>query len=98
VADCSLLYGLGKTESAPVDIWIHRTVRKLYFEGASVSTEKVARFLRERYRSWAGYAQLYLFHYARMTIMGRAQAPVFRHGVSEPSVVLKEYIQRQSKR
>jgi len=34
----------------------------------------------------------------RMTIARRAQAPVFRHGVSEPSVVLKEYIQRQSKK
>ena len=67
VADCFLLYGLGKTEAAPVDIWIHRIVRKLYFQGASVSTEKVARFLRERYGSWAGYVQLYLFHYARKT-------------------------------
>jgi len=67
VADCFLLYGLGKTEAAPVDIWIHRIVRKLYFHGANVSTEKVARFLRERYGRWAGYAQLYLFHYARQT-------------------------------
>ena len=67
VADCFLLYGLGKTEAAPVDIWIHRIVRKLYFHGASVSTEKVARFLRERYGPWAGYVQLYLFHYARKT-------------------------------
>jgi len=67
VADCFLLYGLGKTEAAPVDIWIHRIVGKLYFNGASVSTEKAARFLRERYGSWAGYAQLYLFHYARKT-------------------------------
>ena len=67
VADCFLLYGLGKTEAAPVDIWIHRVVRKLYFHGASVSTEKVARFLRERYGTWAGYVQLYLFHYARKT-------------------------------
>jgi N-glycosylase/DNA lyase len=67
VADCFLLYGLGKTEAAPVDIWIHRIVRKLYFHGASVSTEKVARFLRERYGQWAGYVQLYLFHYARKT-------------------------------
>jgi len=67
VADCFLLYGLGKTEAAPVDIWIHRIVRKLYFHGASVSTEKVARFLRERYGTWAGYVQLYLFHYARKT-------------------------------
>ncbi len=67
VADCFLLYGLGKTEAAPVDIWIHRIVRKLYFHGDNVSTEKVARFLRERYGSWAGYVQLYLFHYARKT-------------------------------
>jgi len=67
VADCFLLYGLGKTEAAPVDIWIHRIVRKLYFHGASMSTEKVARFLRERYGPWAGYVQLYLFHYARKT-------------------------------
>ena len=35
---------------------------------------------------------------SQVTITRRAQAPVFRHGVSEPSVVLKEYIQRQSKR
>jgi len=67
VADCFLLYGLGKTEAAPVDIWIHRIVRKLYFRGANVSIEKVAEFLRERYGLWAGYAQLYLFHYARKT-------------------------------
>lgn len=67
VADCFLLYGLGKTEAAPVDIWIHRIVRKLYFNGANVSTEKVASFLRERYGRWAGYAQLYLYHYARKT-------------------------------
>jgi len=36
--------------------------------------------------------------YLRLTIMGRARAPVVRRGVSEPSVVLKEYIQRRSKR
>jgi N-glycosylase/DNA lyase len=67
VADCFLLYGLGKTEAAPVDIWIRRIVRKLYFHGANVSIEKVAKFLRERYGPWAGYVQLYLFHYARKT-------------------------------
>jgi N-glycosylase/DNA lyase len=67
VADCFLLYGLGKTEAAPVDIWIHRIVRKLYFHGANVSIEKAAKFLRERYGPWAGYVQLYLFHYARKT-------------------------------
>lgn len=67
VADCFLLYGLGRTEAAPVDIWIHRIVHKLYLHGTRMSNEKVAMFLRERYGQWAGYAQLYLFHYARMT-------------------------------
>jgi len=67
VADCFLLYGLGKTEAAPVDIWVHRIVRKLYFHDANVSSEKAGKFLRERYGRWAGYVQLYLFHYARKT-------------------------------
>jgi N-glycosylase/DNA lyase len=65
VADCFLLYGAGCLEAAPVDVWIHRVVTKLYFRGRKVSRLKTARFLRERYREWAGYAQLYLFDYAR---------------------------------
>ncbi|MBS7644658.1 MAG: hypothetical protein QW569_04620 [Candidatus Bathyarchaeia archaeon] len=65
VADCFLLYGLGIGEASPVDLWIHRVVSKLYFEGAKVSREYVNRFLRERYGSNAGLAQLYLYHYGR---------------------------------
>jgi N-glycosylase/DNA lyase len=65
VADCFLLYGAGRLEAAPVDVWIHRVVSKLYFRGRKVSRLKTARFLRDRYREWAGYAQLYLFDYAR---------------------------------
>ena len=34
VADCFLLYGLGKMEAAPVDVWIHRIVTGLYFKRA----------------------------------------------------------------
>jgi N-glycosylase/DNA lyase len=65
VADCFLLYGAGQLEAAPVDVWIHRIVSKLYFRGEKVSRLKTARFLRKRFREWAGYAQLYLFDYAR---------------------------------
>jgi len=65
VADCFLLYGARRLEAAPVDVWIHRVVSKLYFRGEKVSRLKTARFLRDRYREWAGYAQLYLFDYAR---------------------------------
>ncbi len=65
VADCFLLYGLGRLEAAPVDVWIHRIVSELYFDGRKVSRLMTARFLRERFMEWAGYAQLYLFDYAR---------------------------------
>jgi N-glycosylase/DNA lyase len=65
VADCFLLYGLGRLEAAPVDVWIHRIVSRLYFNGNKVSRLMTARFLRERFAKWAGYAQLYLFDYAR---------------------------------
>jgi N-glycosylase/DNA lyase len=65
VADCFLLYGLSRLEAAPVDVWIHRIVSRLYFNGSKVSRLMTARFLRERFAKWAGYAQLYLFDYAR---------------------------------
>jgi N-glycosylase/DNA lyase len=65
VADCYLLYGAGRLGAAPVDVWIHRIVSNLYFRKRKVSRLKTGRFLRERYGEWAGYAQLYLFDYAR---------------------------------
>ena len=70
VADCFMLYGIGRLEAAPVDVWIHRIVSKLYFKRKKVSRLMTARFLRERYGDWAGYAQLYLFDYARRVGIG----------------------------
>jgi N-glycosylase/DNA lyase len=71
VADCFLLYGLGQLEAAPVDVWIHRIVSKLYFKRRKISRLMTARFLRERFGEWAGYAQLYLFDYARRGLPNR---------------------------
>jgi N-glycosylase/DNA lyase len=65
VADCFWLYGVGGLEAAPVDVWIHRIVTQLYFKDRKVSRLKTARFLRDRFGEWAGYAQLYLFDFAR---------------------------------
>jgi N-glycosylase/DNA lyase len=58
---------MGRFEAAPVDVWIHRIVTRLYFHRRKVSRPKTATFLRDRFGSWAGYAQLYLFDYARRT-------------------------------
>ncbi len=65
VADCILLYGYGFMEAFPSDVWIRRIVSYLYFEGKEISSKKARDFGMEHFGSYAGYAQLYLFHYAR---------------------------------
>ena len=65
VADCILLYGFKMQEAFPVDVWIKRIVEHLYFPGEELKPQEVREFGMERYGDWAGYVQLYLFHYAR---------------------------------
>lgn len=65
VADCILLYGYGKGEAFPTDVWIKRIISHLYFEEKDVPVHKIREFGQERFGEYAGYTQLYLFHYAR---------------------------------
>jgi N-glycosylase/DNA lyase len=65
VADCILLYGFGFREAFPSDVWIKRIVSHLYFDDEDTSVAKIREFGMERFGNYAGYAQLYLFHYAR---------------------------------
>jgi N-glycosylase/DNA lyase len=65
VADCILLYGFGYKEAFPVDVWIGRIVSELYFRGKEIKPPKVRLFGMEQFGDFAGYVQLYMFHYAR---------------------------------
>ncbi|MDR3063544.1 MAG: 3-methyladenine DNA glycosylase [Methanobrevibacter sp.] len=65
VADCILLYGYGFKEAFPSDVWIKRIVSYLYFDGKDISVSKVREFGMEEFDKYAGYVQLYLFHFAR---------------------------------
>lgn len=67
VADCILLYGFNFREAFPSDVWIKRIISHLYFEGKDISVPKVREFGMEEFGKNAGYVQLYLFHYARMS-------------------------------
>ena len=69
VADCVLLYGFQKFEAFPVDTWILRAMRKIYFKNQSVSKNKILRFAQNRWGKHAGYVQQYLFHSARMGVI-----------------------------
>lgn len=67
VADCILLYGFNFRQAFPSDVWIKRIVSHLYFEGKDISVAKVREFGMDEFGENAGYVQLYMFHYARMS-------------------------------
>jgi len=60
VADCILLFGLGRLEVFPIDVWILRTLKRDY----SLETWKpaqIAHFAKVHFGPSAGLAQQYLF-------------------------------------
>ena len=59
VADCVSLFGFGRLEAFPIDVWIQRAVWRLY--GVSGTYAKVGEFARDKFGDFAGYAQEYLF-------------------------------------
>jgi N-glycosylase/DNA lyase len=90
VADCVLLFSLGKTEAFPVDRWVERVILNHYVEKLpSELAQKLAQregltnsdyaklnvFGREYFGEYAGYAQEYLYHYERMNPEQRTVKP-----------------------
>lgn len=64
IADCVLLYGGGRLESFPVDVWIHRAIARHYgLEGWRPA--QIAQFGRSHFGPLAGLAQQYLFAWER---------------------------------
>lgn len=64
VANCVLLFALGYRNAFPVDVWIKRIMEHMYFEKETDNNE-IMRFAKERFGDYGGYAQQYLFYYAR---------------------------------
>lgn len=69
VAECALLYGFGRLSAFPVDVWIERALRKLYWNGRRRSLPKAERYGKRRWKENAGYIQQYLFHGARAGVL-----------------------------
>jgi N-glycosylase/DNA lyase len=73
IADCVLLFGAGRLEAFPVDVWILRTMASRYgLEGWRPA--QVAHFGRVHFGPLAGLAQQYLFAYERSLRPGRRSA------------------------
>ena len=68
VANCALLFGFGRLRAFPIDVWIERALRDLYFPGRrKVTARKLRHFSETHFGPYGGYAQQYLFHHVRMT-------------------------------
>lgn len=69
VADCILLYSGKKYDVFPTDVWVKRIMEELYFN-RTVSFKEIQNFARDYFGYLAGFAQQYLFYYARENKIG----------------------------
>lgn len=70
IADCVLLFGMGRLEAFPIDTWVQKILFKAYgLEGWK--TEQYLDFARAHFGPSAGLAQQYLFAAARAGLIDR---------------------------
>ncbi|MBV9009959.1 MAG: hypothetical protein JO354_12460 [Verrucomicrobia bacterium] len=67
VANCVMLFAYERIAAFPIDVWIERVLRQNYFaRKRKVTPRKLAEFAAGYFGEYGGYAQQYLFHYARL--------------------------------
>jgi len=64
VSDCILLFSGTDYSSFPIDVWVRRVMENLYFKRPATFKE-IADFAQDYWGCLAGFAQQYLFYYAR---------------------------------
>ncbi|EDY16967.1 8-oxoguanine DNA glycosylase domain protein [Chthoniobacter flavus Ellin428] len=68
VANCALLFGFERVRAFPIDVWIERVLREIYFpRKRRVTVSRLREFSATYFGAYGGYAQQYLFHHARKT-------------------------------
>jgi N-glycosylase/DNA lyase len=67
IADCVLLFAYGFQQAFPVDVWIARALREIYFPKRQPKPPRLRKFIETYFGPHSGYAQQYLFHYVRTT-------------------------------
>jgi len=71
VADCVLLFSLGKDNAFPIDVWIKKGITSLYgnkmtkTKMGNYTYKEIFGFSQKYFGQYAGWAQQYLFHWMR---------------------------------
>jgi len=65
IADCVLLFAYGFQQAFPIDVWVLKALRQLYFPKRKPAMKRLLHFSESHFGPYSGYAQQYLFHYMR---------------------------------
>lgn len=71
VADWVLLFALGMREAFPLDTWVTRAMETFYFQGQKTAAKEIHRLAAARWGDQAGYANEFLYMYARHNLNRR---------------------------
>jgi N-glycosylase/DNA lyase len=87
IADCVLLFGCGFAKAFPVDVWVMRALRQLYFpRKRRLTLKQMQEFSERHFGPNAGYAQQYLFHYMRTSTVRRTEVRPGKPGLKRRQV------------
>lgn len=70
VSDCILLFAFNKDEAFPVDVWVKRVMEYFYLK-EETNVKHIGSHGARLFGSLAGFAQQYLFYYARELGIGK---------------------------
>ena len=71
VADCILLFSCERREVFPIDVWVERVMKNLYFKNSTKKVRKndILKYANENFGSYAGIVQQHLFHNVRNNLI-----------------------------
>ncbi len=67
VADCTLLFSGAFTNAFPVDVWVKKIMEEFYLK-KDTSLKEISGYADKKFGELGGYAQQYLFYYARLNM------------------------------
>lgn len=71
VANCVLLFSMRQFDTFPVDVWVRRVMQTLYVDKDTKDAD-IRKFAENKFGKLSGYAQQYLFYYARENEIGKS--------------------------
>lgn len=70
VADCILLFSCGKSEVFPIDVWVEKVMKKLYFDNKEdVTKAQILEYACTNFKQYSGIVQQHLFYNIRENII-----------------------------